>query len=108
MTKEGPPGNIDPINTPIEQLEQQKLKELLGIIDSIIEGARTNSEIPDQFMELFNDKNINFRDYYLAGVFIARVKGEEIPPRSNYVFYDIEGGKIEKYIKGLKPKDQQK
>ena len=89
-----------------QQERQEKFAELLGIIDSL--SLNLNSTITSDFVEYLVENNLNFKDYFLANVFLSRISHKELPESSDYKFYDTEDGKIEGFINGLAENLQEK
>lgn len=83
-----------------EQLERQSrfedFKENLGVI-----LQNMNSNITSEFTDYMKSKNLNLKDYFLAHVFIAMVKGEKIPNEKTFKNYDTEKDEIYKYVMAL-------
>ena len=82
-----------------QQGRQEKFANLLSTIDSL--SLNLNSTITSDFVEYLGENNLNFKDYFLANVFLSRVSHKELPESSDYKFYDTEDGKIEVFINGL-------
>ena len=88
------------INLSAEHVKQQeKLEQLFVLVKAI--SKKINSDITTNFIEFLKDNGLKHKDYFLSGLFIAVIRGDELPNKEDYKFIDTEDGKIESLIRDL-------